>query len=38
VPDEFGNSSIEKSSYLWNQQIDEKIPNWIQSLVQMNEL
>jgi len=38
VPDEFGEFSIERSSFLFNQQINEKIPNWVGSTVQINEL
>lgn len=36
--DNYGEEAIVKKSYLFNQQVNEKIPNWINTYVQRNLL
>ena len=33
---EFGDSSVQQFSFLKNQQVDEKKPNWVNTLIQRN--
>ena len=34
----YGSDSILKQSYLWSSQIDEKVPSWVRSTININEL
>ena len=34
----FGEETISRRSYLFNQQVDNKIPNWVDGRISMNEV
>ena len=34
----FGEESIRKQSFIWHQQMDEKLPSWLRSRIEINEL